>query len=122
MSRDALIDALTGYVTTDTNGTVRYYNSTGELHRIDGPAVIYPGGAFAWFHNGRRHHIGGPAIIFANGEEHWYQNDVLHRTDGPAVRCADGSSVWVLNGKVVTEEEFNAYIESGNYDEPGSLD
>lgn len=39
-----------------------YHNEDGQLHRDDGPSVIY-----------------------ANGREEWYQNGQLHREDGPAI-------------------------------------
>ena len=117
-----VFEALSGTIETTRTGAIIYRNSRGQRHRVGGPAVIYASGTVAWYHNGRRHRIGGPAVIFADGSEHWYQNDVQHRTDGPAIRCADGFSAWFLNDKAVTEEEFNACIKSGNYDEPGSPD
>ena len=82
MSHDALIDALSGYVTTDANGTVVYCNSKGEPHRLD-----------------------GPAIIFADGEEHWYQNGKRHRIDGPAITFASGVCFWYLDGIHYTKTE-----------------
>ena len=58
-----------------------------------------------------------------DGSVYYYNSDGrYHRTGGPAVVRADGFSAWFLNDKVVTEEEFNACIKSGNYDEPGSPD
>lgn len=48
------------------------YRLNGELHRIDGPAVITREGDEHWYLNGKRHRIGGPAIITRNGaEQHW---------------------------------------------------
>ena len=37
----------------------------------------------------------------------WYLNDELHHEDGPAVECANGDKFWYLNGKHLTEQEFN---------------
>ena len=52
MNHDALIDRLSGSVETSRLGTIRYYNSNGELHRTDGPAVIYICGTKFWYING----------------------------------------------------------------------
>jgi hypothetical protein len=41
----------------------------------------------------------------------WYLNDNLHREDGPAVEWADGTKSWYLNGKGLTEAEFNLKIK-----------
>ena len=49
-----------------------YTNSSGQLHREDGPAIEYH-----------------------NGNKHWYINGVRHRTDGPACEDSDGSKVCI---------------------------
>ena len=69
---------------TDSGGTTYWYNSAGELHRTDGPAVEYADGSKAWYVDGKR-----------------------HRTDGPAIELADGSKEWYVDGRRLTEEEFN---------------
>lgn len=73
---DALIDRLSGYVETSRLGTIRYYNSDGELHRTDGPAVIYAYGTKFWCQHGERHRLDGPAVIYSDGSEAWYINGV----------------------------------------------
>jgi hypothetical protein len=35
------------------NGSVYYFNSENELHRIDGPAVEYLNGIRTWYLNGK---------------------------------------------------------------------
>lgn len=40
-----------------------YCNSSGKLHRLDGPAIEYKNGSCEWFKNGRDHRIGGPAYF-----------------------------------------------------------
>lgn len=70
-------------VKVDTNGN-RYWYQNDQLNRLDGPAVEY-----------------------ANGHREWYQNDLLHRTNGPAVEYADGYREWWIEGKPLTEEQFN---------------
>ena len=69
------------------DGSTRWYNEVGKLHREDGPAIEY-----------------------ADGDKFWYLNGLLHREDGPAVEWADGLKlwylIWYLNGRSYTEEEF----------------
>ena len=60
------------------DGTKRWYNDKDQIHRLDGPAILYP-----------------------NGTEFWYKNNKLHRTDGPAVTYKDGEELWFINGKRV---------------------
>jgi hypothetical protein len=58
----------------DKNGIKRYYNSLGQLHRLDGPAVINPDGNQLWYHNGKLHRENGPAANFFNGTQKWYMD------------------------------------------------
>ena len=95
MSHDALIDALSGYVDTWSDGTVVYRNAARQPHRIDGPAVIYPSGTRAWYQNGR-----------------------LHRTDGAAIMFSGGVCNWYLNGVSMPEDVFWQRIASGDHLEP----
>jgi hypothetical protein len=60
----------------DENGTKRWYNSKGQFHRDNGPAIEH-----------------------VDGYKAWYQNGKLHREDGPAQEYADGSKLWCINGK-----------------------
>ena len=45
--------------------------------------------------------------VDANGSKFYYLNDELHREDGPAIEHSSGKKYWWLNGKRLTEEEFN---------------
>ena len=42
-------------------GTVRFYDSKGRWHRLDGPAVEYASGSASWYVNGKAHRLVGPA-------------------------------------------------------------
>ena len=84
-AHDALIEVLSLTRQEHENGLVIYRNHLGERHRVHGPAVIYPGGTYAWYQNGR-----------------------LHRTDGPAIIYAVGTCFWFLQGWELSEEEFEA--------------
>ena len=117
-------------VTVDSNGTIRWRNENGQLHREDGPAVEYTDGTKvwylndqlhredgpaveyadgtkSWYLNGQRHREGGPAIEWADGDKSWWLNDQLHREDGPAVEGANGHKEWWINDQRLTEKEFN---------------
>ena len=65
-----------------------YYNSADQLHRTDGPAVIW-----------------------ADGSKSWYQNGLHHRTDGAAIEWANGTKEWYINGEGLTEDEFNQAVK-----------
>ena len=80
-------------------------NNHGQLHRDDGPAVIYPNGKQEWYRNGARHRDNGPADIHHDGTQYWYRNGLIHRDDGPAITYSDGAQFWYLNGKRFGEDE-----------------
>lgn len=46
----------------------------GTIHRVQGPAVEFPGVYKAWYLNGKRHRDGGPAIEGASGDQEWWIN------------------------------------------------
>ena len=94
-------------VKVNDNGYKEWYQD-GKFHRLDGPAVEWSSGSKTWYQNGERHRLDGPAFEDANGDKAWYQNDKLHRVDGPAVEDADGYKEWHIEGKELSEEEFNA--------------
>ena len=111
MSEQEVFDALKYRVEVAKDGTRRYYNNAGELHRDEGPAIEYPDGSKSWCQNGQYHRTDGPAIERANGTKEWAQNGQLHRTDGPAVECRDGDKRWYINGKRLTEEYFSQTVK-----------
>ena len=101
---------------TAWDGTRKHYRD-GEIHREDGPAVIFPDGTQVWYLNGLCHRKGGPAVIHPDGTQGWYRNRKRHREDGPAIIFPDGSQCWLLNGKAVsmeavldTPEKMEAYL------------
>ena len=80
-------EALKYLVEVDPDGTRRYYNSDGLLHRELGPAVEY-----------------------ANGTKFWYQNGLRHRTDGPASEWCDGVKHWYLYGMIYTKSDYHVVL------------
>ena len=79
-----------------------------KRHRLNGPAVEWADGSYAWYQNGERHRIDGPAYVDADGTRKWCQYGRLHRVDGPAIEWANGRREWWLNGTWHTEESWRA--------------
>lgn len=79
--------ALKYRVEVNKYGTRRYYNSAGQLHREEGPAIEY-----------------------VSGSRYWYQNSLRHRTDGPAVDWGDGYHEWWLQGVQYTESDYRVAL------------
>ena len=84
-----LYDALKYRVVVEPNGTRKYFNAAGQLHRDEGPAVEY-----------------------ASGCKAWYQNGLRHRIDGPAIEWPDGSKEWYLNGKKYAKQNYLAQLKT----------
>jgi len=60
------------YPVVNEYGDKRWYNENGELHRLDGPALIYRNGTQIYYQNGLLHRLDGPAIIWSDGfVEYW---------------------------------------------------
>lgn len=106
----AVFDTLKYRVEVDDVGTRRYYNSAGDLHRDEGPAVEYANGTKEWCQNGLHHRDNGPAFITARGTRKWAINGRLHRTDGPAIEWSDGGREWWVGGVKYTEQEYYALL------------
>lgn len=94
-------------VKIDDAGTEQWFDERGELHRHNGPALIYANGEQQWYKHGLMHRDGAPAIVAPFGYERWYVNGKKHREDGPAVTDTDGSKMWFINGEQMSEEAFN---------------
>jgi hypothetical protein len=94
----------------------------GQLHRTDGPAIERANGDTSWYIHGKRHRTDGPAVEYVSGSKYWYIRGQLHRTDGPAVEWADGDKEWWVDGKRLTEEEFRQWKRSKYRSNYESLD
>ena len=103
--------ALKYRIVVDEDGTRRYHNSAGDLHREEGPAVEYADGVTAWYQNNLLHRTDGPAVEWKNGGEEWWQNGQLHRVDGPAVEYANGQTWWFLHGQLCLEGGLTANLK-----------
>ena len=107
-----LYTALKYRIVADHFGTRRYYNSAGELHRVEGPAIEWANGSKEWRQNGKLHRDVGPAVVFRDGTYAWYQNGLTHRTDGPAVKLANGTYAWYLHGVEYTKSEYHTALKA----------
>lgn len=68
---------------------------------------VHTNGDREWYQNDKLHRTDGPAVEWTNGDRQWWQKGLLHRTDGPAVEFASGDREWYIEGKYLTEEQFN---------------
>ena len=50
------------------SGTKRYYNSEGQLHRTNEPAIEYRSGAKFWYQNDQLHRLDGSAIEYSHSK------------------------------------------------------
>lgn len=110
-SNESLVELLTLTISV-TDALTTYTNTSGQLHRIHGPAVIWCDGEVIWYQDGKHHREGGPAQICASGTKFWYHHGALHRVDGPAVEYSDGEEGWFLYNEEFTKEEFCERIRS----------
>ena len=56
----------------------KWYNDEGQLHCLDGPAIIWKNGDMSWYKNGQRHREDGPSIEFGNKYKAWFLNDIQY--------------------------------------------
>jgi hypothetical protein len=92
------------------NGSICYYNSNGQFHRLDGPAIVWTNGTKEWLINNKRHRESGPAIEYNNGTKFWYLNDKIHRLNGPAVEWESGLNNWSLCDKLCPKASHNRLV------------
>ena len=92
------------------NKMMEYRDKDGELHREDGPAVIWPDGTRHWYWHGKPHRGDGPAKIRSDGKQEWYWHGERHRDDGPAEIWANGEQFWYQYGEL-HREDGPAWIE-----------
>ena len=85
----ALFDALKYRVVVGPDGTRKYYNSAGQLHCEEGPAIVYP-----------------------YGRHEWYRNGLRHRTDDPAIEWGCGACEWWIDGVQYTQQEYYLQLKA----------
>ena len=63
-------------------------------------------GSVQWLRNGFPHRLNGPAMIEADGTLVYMEYGLEHRLNGPAVVRLDGTSDYYLQGKRLSQDEF----------------
>lgn len=100
---------------TGEDSWIMEYRKNGELHRLDGPALLTADGLEAWYRHGVLHRVDGPAFVFGIVEE-WHFDGKLHRDDGPAVKVGEYEEYWVHGEQILPSEEGHFLCSR-----PGSL-
>ena len=111
---ESLFNVLKYHIEVDEFGARKYLNAAGQLHREDGPAVVYATGTKEWWLNGQLHRDAGPAVIWNDGSKEWYQNGQRHRIDGPAVVLANGDKLWYLEGVQYPKAQHLAKVKNAD--------
>lgn len=83
-------------VKINLDGTKRYVDDYNQLHREDGPAIIYKSGEFHNYVHGSNNLPDRPAGFFRSGYYIWRKNGFLNRSDGPAMDYPNGLKVWYV--------------------------
>ena len=60
---------------------VIWVNDSGELHNLEGPAILYFNGYKEWWQNGRPHRLDGPSCISPTGSKMWHIRGVCYYTE-----------------------------------------
>jgi hypothetical protein len=102
------MDDMQPVMTVFLDGSKLWRNANGDLHRVDGPAVIYADGHKEWWQNCELHRDDGPAVINADGDKFWCQHGKFHRVDGPAIEYADGDKSWYQHDIYLTFDKWLA--------------
>ena len=97
-------DTVEEFSETDKDGTVYWRDGDGQLHRENGPAIVWLNGDKAWFKHGKRHRENGPAVENANGARYWWFEGERHRVGGPATEDMDGRKSWYVYGRMHRED------------------
>lgn len=64
-------------------------------------------GIKTWYANGQLHRTDGPAVLWPNGDHEWYKHGLLHRIDGPAGFYLNGKSIrWWYEGRNYSFEQW----------------
>jgi len=71
----------------DNYGNQFWYNSNGQFHREDGPAIIHHNGYQAWCINGKSHREDGSAVIYSAGYREWWIGNINY-TDNKSFQLA----------------------------------
>ena len=65
------------------DGWIQWIDDEGLLHRVDGPAWVWPDGTQYWFNHDRDHFVHGPSDLYADGRLAWYEDGEYLRERDP---------------------------------------
>lgn len=83
-------------------------NDKGELHRLGGPAIIWPDGCEYWFKRGDSHRLDGPAIIRLDGsQEYWVDGKI----PTAIMNIIITDKKMIFDGELIPEVEY-LYLDS----------
>lgn len=91
------------YVVRDSSYEIWFQDN--EIHREDGPAIIYKNGSVAYCKNGKFHREDGPAVINAHGFVQYWKDGKLSNEDGPAVVYMNGEVEYWIDGVSLTSAD-----------------
>jgi len=114
LERPEIDQLLTGKVRFASGCQLWYVK--GQLHRKDGPSIIYPDGQQEWWVEDQLHRVGGPAILDVDGRQEWWFEGQRHREHGPAVKYPDGRQEWWFEGQRHREHGPAVIYASGRQD------
>ena len=86
---EQLTELLTLRCVVDSEGTRVYRNAAGRVHRIHGPAIIWPDGSNEWMQNGRHHCQSGPAVTRTSGLKFWFLDGHPMTQSEWQLKCVD---------------------------------
>lgn len=95
----------------DEDGWDVWHDANGELHRLDGPAMIDTNHCVEyWYYHGKQHRDGAPAVENKLLPDHlapaeWWRHGKRHRTDGPAMVNFSGMPQWWVNDYPVPDDQ-----------------
>jgi len=92
-----------------------HHDAQGRLHKTNGPAVEWANGGKSWCMNGQLHRLDGPAVITPKRKEWWVEGK-LHRQSGAAVEHNSGRRESWVDGKW----QWTGYVNAdGKYHRSG---
>jgi len=64
------------------DGTKKYFDTRGKLHRSNGAAIEYSDGSKSYYRHGYLHREDGPAVVRSSGKSRYYLfNKAVNRYD-----------------------------------------
>lgn len=94
------------------SGTKAYFKiGVANLHREDGPALIFTNGTYEYYFMGDKHREDGPAVVEYDGTKKWYRYGRLHREDGPAHITYNNIKYWYLDNKIARLDQTKPSVQ-----------